>query len=47
MPKAFHTPDLTLTRELVNIGVTPEAKKELVTIGDGLRESKESWLEVV
>ena len=32
---------------LVIIGVTPEGKKELVTIGDGLRESKESWLEVL
>lgn len=32
---------------LVIIGVTPEGKKELVSIGDGLRESKESWLEVL
>ena len=32
---------------LVIIGVTPEGKKELVTIGDGLRESKESWLDVL
>jgi transposase-like protein len=32
---------------LVIIGVTPEGKKELVTIGDGLRESTESWLEVL
>ncbi len=32
---------------LVIIGVTPEGKKELVAIGDGLRESTESWLEVL
>ncbi len=32
---------------LVIIGVTPEGKKELVTIGDGLRESKQSWLDVL
>ena len=32
---------------LVIIGVTAEGKKELVTIGDGLRESTESWLEVL
>ena len=32
---------------LVIIGVTPEGKKELVTIGDGLRESTQSWLEVL
>ena len=32
---------------LVIIGVTPEGQKELVTIGDGLRESKESWLDVL
>jgi transposase-like protein len=32
---------------LVIIGVTPEGNKELVTIGDGLRESKESWLDVL
>lgn len=30
---------------LVIIGVTAEGKKELVTIGDGLRESSQSWLE--
>jgi transposase-like protein len=32
---------------LVIIGVTPDGKKELVTIGDGLRESSESWREVL
>ena len=32
---------------LVIIGVTPEGKKELVTIGDGMRESKQSWLDVL
>ena len=32
---------------LVIIGVTPEGKKELVTIGDGLRESTQSWLDVL
>ncbi len=32
---------------LVIIGVTPDGRKELVTIGDGLRESKESWLDVL
>jgi len=32
---------------LVIIGVTPEGKKELVAIDDGLRESTESWLEVL
>lgn len=32
---------------LVIIGVTPDGRKELVTIGDGLRESKASWLEVL
>lgn len=32
---------------LVIIGVTPEGSKELVTIGDGLRESSESWREVL
>jgi transposase-like protein len=32
---------------LVIIGVTPEGTKELVTIGDGLRESTESWREVL
>ncbi|MFY9610569.1 MAG: IS256 family transposase [Blastocatellia bacterium] len=32
---------------LVIIGVTAEGNKELVTIGDGLRESTESWLEVL
>jgi putative transposase len=32
---------------LVIIGVTAEGKKELVTIGDGLRESTQSWLEVL
>ena len=32
---------------LVIIGVTAEGKKELVTIGDGLRESTASWLEVL
>jgi len=32
---------------LVIIGVTPDGNKELVTIGDGLRESKESWLDVL
>jgi putative transposase len=32
---------------LVIIGVTPEGKKDLVAIGDGLRESTQSWLEVL
>jgi transposase-like protein len=32
---------------LVIIGVRPDGSKELVTIGDGLRESKASWLEVL
>jgi transposase-like protein len=32
---------------LVIIGVTLEGTKELVTIGDGLRESKASWLELL
>lgn len=32
---------------LVIIGVTAQGKKELVTIGDGLRESTASWLEVL
>jgi transposase-like protein len=32
---------------LVIIGVTAEGKKELVSIGDGLRESSTSWLEVL
>lgn len=32
---------------LVIIGVTASGRKELVTIGDGWRESKESWLEVL
>ncbi len=32
---------------LVIIGVRPDGRKELVTIGDGLRESKESWLDVL
>ena len=30
---------------LVIVGVTPEGKKEQVAIHDGLRESKESWLD--
>ena len=32
---------------LVIIGVTAEGKKEIVTVTDGLRESKASWLEVL
>lgn len=32
---------------LVIIGVSAEGKKELVSIGDGLRESTESWREVL
>jgi putative transposase len=32
---------------LVIIGVTADGKKELVTIGDGLRESTQSWREVL
>lgn len=32
---------------LVIIGVLPDGRKELVTIGDGLRESKDSWLDVL
>lgn len=32
---------------LVIIGVTPDGRKERVAIGDGLRESKESWKELL
>ena len=32
---------------LVIIGVTLDGKKELLTIGDGFRESRESWLELL
>jgi len=32
---------------LVIIGVTPEGRKERVAIGDGLRESKEAWKELL
>ena len=32
---------------LVMIGVTPDGRKERVTIGDGYRESKESWKELL
>ena len=32
---------------LVVIGVTPDGRKERVAIGDGLRESKESWKELL
>ena len=32
---------------LVILGVTPEGRKERVAIGDGLRESKESWKELL
>jgi transposase-like protein len=32
---------------LIIIGVTPEGRKERVAIGDGLRESKESWKELL
>ncbi|MGA7178513.1 MAG: IS256 family transposase [Thiobacillaceae bacterium] len=32
---------------LVIIGVTPDGRKERVVIGDGYRESKESWKEVL
>ena len=32
---------------LVIVGVRPDGIKELVAIGDGLRESKQSWLEVL
>ncbi|WP_454754105.1 IS256 family transposase [Cupriavidus necator] len=32
---------------LVIIGVTPEGKKERIAIGDGYRESKDSWKEVL
>jgi transposase-like protein len=32
---------------LVIIGVRPDGRKELMTIGDGLRESKASWLDVL
>lgn len=32
---------------LVIIGVTPEGRKELVTIGDGFRESTQSWLDLL
>lgn len=32
---------------LVIIGVTADGKKELVSVSDGLRESKASWLEIL
>jgi putative transposase len=32
---------------LVIIGVTPEGKKELVALDDGLRESTQSWLDIL
>lgn len=32
---------------LVIIGVTPEGRKERIAIGDGYRESKESWKEIL
>ncbi len=32
---------------LVIIGVTPDGRKERVAIGDGLRESKESWKDIL
>jgi transposase-like protein len=32
---------------LVIVGVNPKGEKELVTLSDGFRESKESWLEVL
>lgn len=32
---------------LVIVGVTPDGRKERVVIGDGLRESKESWQEIL
>lgn len=32
---------------LVIVGVTPDGRKERVAIGDGLRESKESWRELL
>jgi len=32
---------------LVIIGVTAEGRKEIVAVTDGLRESKESWLEIL
>lgn len=32
---------------LVILGVTPDGRKERVAIGDGLRESKESWTELL
>lgn len=32
---------------LVIIGVTPEGRKERIVIGDGYRESKESWKEIL
>jgi transposase-like protein len=32
---------------LVIVGVTPDGRKERVAIGDGLRESKESWKELL
>ncbi len=32
---------------LVILGVTPDGRKERVAIGDGLRESKESWKELL
>lgn len=31
----------------VIVGVTPDGRKERVAIGDGLRESKESWKELL
>lgn len=44
---AVREPDAARSCLLVIIGVTPEGKKELVAIDDGLRESTESWLEVL
>ena len=32
---------------LVIVGVNPKGEKELVTLSDGFRESKESWLDVL
>lgn len=32
---------------LVIVGVTPDGRKERVAIGDGYRESKESWVELL
>lgn len=45
-PTGVRAEDDALQGLLVVIGVTPEGRKDLVSIGEGLRESPQSWLEV-